>query len=108
MQQFIKSIILGLFFFSSLVVGQESVWIDVRTLGEYSQGHVQGAENIPYDEIAEKISTFVEDKDTSIQLYCRSGARASIALKTLKGLGYKNVENRGGILNLQSEELIVK
>jgi len=38
----------------------------------------------------------VPDKNTPVILYCHSGRRADIALKTLKDLGYSQVENYGG------------
>ena len=31
-------------------------WIDVRSVGEYESGHVEGAVNIPHTEIAERIA----------------------------------------------------
>jgi phage shock protein E len=72
------------------------VVIDVRTPQEYSGGHVEGALNLPHDTIAEHIAAAVPDKDTPVILYCHSGRRAEIALKTLKDLGYSQVENYGG------------
>ncbi|MFC1781147.1 rhodanese-like domain-containing protein [Planctomycetota bacterium] len=78
-------------------VSSESVLvIDVRYQEEYSGEHVNGAINIPYTMIAEEIGKYTTDKAQEILLYCRSGARAEIALVTLNDLGYINVENIGG------------
>lgn len=60
--------------------------VDVRTKEEYSEGHVSGAINIPYDEIDENVNL---DKNKDILVYCRSGARSSIANNILTNLGYK-------------------
>lgn len=59
--------------------------IDVRTKEEYDEGHIKDAINIPYDEIDENTNL---DKDKTIFVYCRSGARSSNAYNTLKNLGY--------------------
>ena len=69
--------------------------IDVRTSQEYSSGHIEGAINIPYTEIAKKIENYTNDKNQKILLYCLSGSRSGIALNTLKKLGYTNLENVG-------------
>jgi phage shock protein E len=76
-------------------------WIDARTDSEYSSGHVEGAHNIPYDEIAEKIASVTSDKNAYIHLYCRSGNRSGKALKVLENMGYTNAHNDGGISDLQ-------
>ncbi len=74
----------------------ESVLVfDVRTAREYSSGHIKGAINIPYTEIANKIENYTSDKDQKILLYCLSGSRSGAALKILTKLGYTNIENIG-------------
>jgi phage shock protein E len=71
--------------------------IDVRTAGEYHGGHLREAINIPYDEIAGRIAAFAPDRDTRIVLYCRSGRRSGIAEQALRQMGYRQIENRGGL-----------
>lgn len=80
----------------SMVSFAEVLWIDVRTQGEFNGGHVSVAHNIPYGDIAKRIHELSTDKSQEILLYCRSGRRASVALKTLTSMGYKNVKNVGG------------
>ena len=70
--------------------------LDVRTPEEYSQGHLQGAVNIPYDQLAARVDEIDQDKDRDIVLYCRSGRRSGLAKRTLESLGYTNVLNAGG------------
>ena len=60
--------------------------IDVRTREEYAEGHIDGAFNIPYDEINELIEF---PKDTILFVYCKSGARSKVAAETLISLGYE-------------------
>ncbi len=69
--------------------------LDVRTSEEYADGHIPGAILKPYDEIA---ASFVEaDKSRPVAVYCRSGRRSAIAVETLRGMGYTNVSDLGGI-----------
>lgn len=70
-----------------------SVIIDVRTALEFKMGHVEGAINIPYDEIGQKIVSAVPDKAQRIYVYCRTGRRSEIAQESLEKLGYHNVIN---------------
>lgn len=83
---------------------EETVIIDVRTPGEFNDGHLKRAINIPYKQIAEDIPLYVEDKDRPIMVYCRSGRRSGIAKKTLEKNGYTNVVNGGGFRELKPLE----
>lgn len=77
-------------------VAQEApLWIDVRTPVEWNAGHLPNAILIPYDQISRKIGQYTQNKRQPINLYCRSGRRAEIALKTLEQMGFINVQNRG-------------
>lgn len=69
--------------------------IDARTEGEWKAGRIKGAILIPYDQIKERIAEVTTNKSAHIALYCRSGRRSGIALKSLQKLGYRNVENLG-------------
>lgn len=69
--------------------------IDVRTAGEFSGGHIEGAVNIPYDVIAGKIGTIETNRNRAIIVYCLSGARSGAARKSLEKIGYTQVINAG-------------
>jgi len=71
--------------------------IDVRTEGEWNNGHLKGAVLIPYNQIGEKIGALVRDKSQKIYLYCRTGRRAQVAKETLNKLGYQDVVNLGSL-----------
>lgn len=72
--------------------------LDVRTAEEYSTGHIPNAHNVDYTEIVNRKDELPQNKDTTIFVYCRSGARSAIACETLTKLGYTNVYNLGGML----------
>nr|WP_314227691.1 rhodanese-like domain-containing protein [uncultured Kingella sp.] len=78
----------------------KGVWIDVRTPEEFNEGHLQGAVNVPHDQIASQIARISPDKKAPVNLYCRSGRRAEAALQELKKMGYTNVTNHGGYQDL--------
>ena len=70
------------------------VIIDVREPDEFIDGHVEGAINIPPDELmagAEKLKDV--SKDTEIVLYCLSGSRSNASMYYLRDLGYENLVN---------------
>jgi len=79
------------------VFATDTVWRDVRSEQDYQADHMEGTEFIPHIQIGEEIGKLNLAKDTPIKLFCRSGGRSGIATETLKGMGYTNVENVGGI-----------
>ena len=75
--------------------GDETLYVlDVRSPEEYASGHVPGAVNIPYDQVASRIAEVPKDKD--VVLYCRSGRRAGIAAEVLAGQGYERLQHLEG------------
>jgi len=71
--------------------------IDVRTPGEYADGHLAGAKLIPLQEIAQRISEI--DKKKPVLLYCRTGHRSGSALKILQGQGFPEAKHIAGGIN---------
>lgn len=82
---------------------QNDVLLDVRTAEEFAAGHLKNAINIPHDEISDKISDHVTDKNAKIVVYCKSGGRAAKAKGKLDKLGFKDVTNAGGYDDLKSD-----
>ena len=79
------------------------VYVDVRTPEEFAAGHVEGAINIPHTEMPQRWGELEEYRDDEIVLYCRSGRRSGIALRTLRDVGFTNLENGGGLTDLQRQ-----
>lgn len=75
----------------------DTVWIDVRSAAEHHVDNIEGDIRITHSDIVKEIAQLYPDKNTEIQLYCRSGGRAGVALSALKEAGYTNVSNAGGI-----------
>ena len=77
---------------------QEVVILDVREQHEYDSGHSPGAVLLPVGTIAEDTAAAVIDElDTVVLVYCRSGNRSKTASQALADLGYTNVYEFGGI-----------
>lgn len=79
------------------VSDDNAVWIDVRTVEEYNEDHIDGDLNIPLQVIDVDEFASMFSKDAEINLYCRSGNRAGQAKQILEAAGFTNVNNRGGI-----------
>lgn len=60
--------------------------LDVRTPGEFGQGHVRDALNIPVDELAGRLGDVPEGP---VVVYCRSGMRSRRARAMLEGAGHE-------------------
>jgi len=68
--------------------------IDTRTAEEYELGTIEGAINIPLDDIRERIGEIPTHKP--IVLFCAVGLRGYLAQRILLGRGFKNVTNLSG------------
>ena len=77
---------------------RDVVILDVREQHEYDSGHIPGAVLLPVGTITEDTAAAViEDLDTVVLVYCRSGNRSKTASQALADLGYTNVYEFGGI-----------
>ena len=67
--------------------------LDVRTPSEYRNGHIQGAKNVPLNEIAR----YAPETNEIVYVICHSGVRSKMAAKKLKKKGYDVVNVQGGM-----------
>lgn len=80
--------------FNQLVSGKDVQLIDVRTPGEFENGHLKNAQMINYmgsDFKTEAVKNL--DKSKPIYVYCASGGRSSKAAKIYKDAGFTKVYN---------------
>ena len=70
--------------------------VDLRTREETKQGMIDGAVNIPLDELRERLGEI--DKEKTIYVYCRSGQRSYIGARILTGHGFRARSLSGGYL----------
>ncbi len=80
--------------------------VDVRTLQEFSSGHIKNAINIDFksSDFAEKVQKL--DTTKTLVIYCRSGRRSSMGTTEFVKAGFKQVYDlKGGVLNWQKSGL---
>jgi len=70
--------------------------LDVRTAGEFSGGHLAGAQLVPVQVLQLRLAELVEYRDKPLFVYCASGNRSTVAAKMLIDHGFKNVTNLNG------------
>ncbi len=78
-------------FAKKLVEDPAAQLVDVRTPGEYEEGHLANATNIDINanDFAAKLSKL--DKTKPVFVYCKSGRRSSSAAEQMSGMGFLQV-----------------
>jgi phage shock protein E len=73
--------------------------IDVRSPMEFESEHFLGAQNIPLEEVAFRVSE-ISAMPKPIVVYCRSGNRSGMAAGILAQNGINEVYNGGGLYDM--------
>ena len=68
--------------------------LDVRTAAEYSRGHLEGFQNIPVDELRDRLGELRPGRP--VYVICQSGLRSYIACRILAGHGFDAYNFSGG------------
>ncbi|MBX5481229.1 MAG: rhodanese-like domain-containing protein [Myxococcaceae bacterium] len=77
-------------------VAAGAVLLDVRTPQEFMAGHLEGAKNIPVQELQRRLDE-VGPKSTPVVVYCAGGMRAAAACEVLRRSGFEDVFNLGAM-----------
>jgi rhodanese-related sulfurtransferase len=72
--------------------------VDVREPGEYANGFIEGAINIPLRELPISLRA-LPSLDTPVVVVCKTGFRSAIGMAMLRMLGYQNARSLDGGLN---------
>ena len=75
------------------LVEQGAMVLDVRTPGEFRQGHAPGSRNFPLDRLSSQLKAL--DRSKPILVCCASGARGAAAKAILDKAGFAQVRNAG-------------
>jgi len=97
--------------FEKLIKDSSGTLLDVRTLGEFKNGHIKDAGQLNYYALDFSQRLLMLSKDQPIYLYCNTGYRSQRAAEILIENGYKNVYNlEHGILewNLKNFPVLVE
>lgn len=68
--------------------------VDVREVGEYADGHVPGAVNIPMGQLTSQLDRL--DKDAPVHVICASGNRSAAMVDVLSNAGFEAYNVVGG------------
>ncbi|MBK8026710.1 MAG: rhodanese-like domain-containing protein [Chloroflexi bacterium] len=72
--------------------GAELFVLDVRTVDEYTEGHIEGAVNVPLNELTDHLDV-LPALDAPFVVVCGSGHRSALAMTALNLLGYSNARS---------------
>jgi rhodanese-related sulfurtransferase len=86
--------------FSNKVTEAGIITLDVRTPGEFNEGHIDGALLIDFQSGNFENEIASLDKSKTYAVYCRSGNRSGEAVKVMRDAGFTNLYNlNGGVID---------
>ena len=71
--------------------------VDVRDGSEWQVGHIDGAVNIPEDDLPDRVEEL--DRSRPVVTVCRAGTRSAEAAEWLRGQGFEAESLDGGMLS---------
>jgi rhodanese-related sulfurtransferase len=83
-------------FEKKLKESREPILVDVRTSGEYAQGHLANAVliDIYSDDFKSRVAKL--DKTKPVFVYCKAGSRSSSAVGVFAEMGFKEIYDLSG------------
>jgi phage shock protein E len=86
--------------FSSKVAEAGVIALDVRTPGEFNEGHIEGAILVDFQSGNFENEIASLDKNQTYAVYCRSGNRSGQAVKVMSDAGFTKLYNLdGGVID---------
>lgn len=79
--------------------------IDVRSVGEYTAGHIAGAVNVPIDQLRARLPELALDPARPVIAICFSAHRSPPAVRLLRQAGFDAQQLRGGLIAWQRHKL---
>ena len=79
--------------FADQITKTDVITLDVRTPGEFSEGHIEGAINIDVEGASFDSEIANLDKTKSYAVYCRSGRRSIFAVDKMSATGFEKLSN---------------
>jgi len=83
---------------------RDFVVLDVRTPGEFAQGHLEGAVLVDYRSPGFREEMAGLDRSKTYLVYCRTGNRSEKALGIMRELGFRSYYHLGGGIKRWTEE----
>jgi rhodanese-related sulfurtransferase len=90
------------------LMNQGALVLDIRKAEEFALGHVNGAKQLPSDQILTAGDNFKRFKEKPVVVYDESGSLAAAAVRQLNQQGFtKAFSLRGGFASWRAEQLPV-
>lgn len=89
---------------NELINNPNATIVDVRSEGEFADGHVEGSINIPLDTVPNKIEDF-KNMSKPLIMCCLSGGRSGQAVGFLQQNGVEEIYNGGGWSDVQIHKM---
>lgn len=84
----------------------DAIILDVRTPGEFSEGHIKNATNLDWNGTTFLTEIEKMDKSKPILVYCLSGGRSGEAASKMRSIGFEQVyELSGGMMKWKGEKM---
>jgi len=80
-----------------VAVDESTVLLDVRTPGEFTSGHLEGAVNIDVQSSDFDAQVSLLDPEAPYVVYCRTGNRSGQAIARMEALGFTDLTNGGSV-----------
>ena len=94
--------------FARVIAMKKVQLVDVRTPGEYANGHLPDAININVNDADFEEQATQLNKARPVAIYCRSGNRSKRAANILTNMGYKVIELDAGYVGWVNEGRLVE
>jgi rhodanese-related sulfurtransferase len=87
-----------------LASSESPLLVDVRSTGEWDQGHIDAAVNVPLSQLRDRLDELPSDRP--LVVHCAGGYRSAIAVSLLRREGFRQVADLvGGLAAWQSAQL---
>jgi len=68
-------------------LSSDDLILDVRSPSEFNEGHIEGAQNTPHEEVTSAVDSLKSYK--TVYVHCKMGGRAKIAAERFRLLDWK-------------------
>ena len=85
--------------------GREFTLLDVREPEQFREGHLEGAVNIPLEELEQRAHEL--SARAPVVIYCEHGSRSLLAAQILDSLGIAAVSAVGGLVYYRGRHFVV-
>ena len=92
----------------NMMNNQDALVLDIRDPGDYSEGHIPQAKNIPYTALQSRVRELDKFKEQPVVVACKMGQHSGMATGILRRAGFQNVAKlRGGLTEWRAQNMPV-